>query len=174
MLRILCKVVAVAAASQPTTGVVRSMSADLTGATHGFFGELTADFTTFEGIIQTGVNIDDPLAPPLATPMPWQHLKNLTAEDFEAIYAYLAQVQRDQPVGLTTDKPTQDASYYCVDDTLCDTAAGEHCDLTAGSPTIHECTGRACAVNTDCRACQTCVGATSCGAPIIATATCAL
>jgi hypothetical protein len=158
-------------ATQSSLGVVRSMAADLVGATNGFFGESTADFVTFEGILQTGVHVDDALAPAVAAPMPWQHLRDLTVEDLESIYTYLAAVQADQPSPLTADKATEDASYYCIDNTRCDTGAGESCDLASASATFHECIGRtSCATNTDCRACQTCdTGTHICGGPVDAT-----
>ncbi|MFI5309238.1 MAG: hypothetical protein ACHQ53_17915, partial [Polyangiales bacterium] len=152
-------------------GVVRSMSTDLVGKTKGFFGETTSDFSTLEGILQTGVHIDDALAPPLAAPMPWQHLRDLTAEDLESIFDYLAAVQGVQPSPLTADKATQDASYYCTDNTPCDTANGETCDLASASATFHECIGRACTLadNSECRTCQTCDTTNHvCGGPVIA------
>jgi mono/diheme cytochrome c family protein len=162
------KVSSFTGAAQISTGVVRSMSTDLVGATNGFFGESATDLATFEGIIQTGSHIDDAMASPLAAPMPWQHLRDLTVQDFEAIYAYLHQVQQQQPSPLTGDKATQDASYYCVDNTTCDTGNGETCDLVGASVTFHECIGRACpGGNGDCRACQTCTTGT-CGGPVIA------
>ena len=125
------------------------MSADLVGASNGFFGEGTANFVTFEGIIQTGTHVDDDPAMPLASPMPWQHLRDLTVEDLEAMFTYLDVVQSEQPSELTTDKATQDASYYCTDNTMCD--SDETCDTTA-----HECIGRLCGSDSDCRVCQTC------------------
>lgn len=144
-----------------TLGVVRSMSTDLVGDTNGFFGEPTADFVTFEGILQTGSHIDDDDPMPLAAPMPWQHLKDLTAEDLESIYTYLSAVQADQPAQLTADKKTSAASYYCTGNADCDAGAGETCDLTANSPTINECIGRTnCTDNADCPACQICDGGT--------------
>jgi hypothetical protein len=146
------------------------MTTDLVGATKGFFGESTADFVTFEGILQTGVHIDDALAPALAAPMPWQHLRDLTVEDLEAIFAYLHAVQDQQPSPLTADKATQDASYYCTDNTPCDTVGGESCDLASASATFHECIGRSCTSNGDCRTCQTCdIPNHACGGPVDAT-----
>jgi mono/diheme cytochrome c family protein len=147
-------------------GVVRSMPANLVGATHGFFGELTSDFTTFEGIIQTGTHVDDATAPPLAAPMPWQHLRLLTVDDLASIYTYLHGVWTAQPAPDTGDSLTQDASFYCAANTDCDQAGGETCDLDNTSMTYHECIGRACTVNTDCRVCQTCSGTNTCGAPL--------
>ena len=147
-------------------GNVRSMSADLVGNTNGFFSEATADFTTFEGIIQTGTKVDEFPAPPIAAPMPWQHMRDMSAEDLASIYTYLYTVWGKQPTPLATDTLTQDASFYCTADANCDTGAGETCDLTATSATYHECVGRSCTVATDCRVCQTCSAANTCGAPL--------
>ena len=152
-------------------GVVRSESADLVGATHGFFGESTADFTTFAGIIQTGTHVDDPTAPPVAAPMPWQHLRDLTVDDLASIYTYLRQVQTAQPAPDTGDLQTHDASFYCTANTDCDQGAGESCDLDNTSTTYHECIGRSCAVN-PCRVCQTCGAGNICGAPLSAASGC--
>ena len=154
---------------QASTGTVRSMSANLVG-TSGYFGETDALFTSFEGILQTGVHIDDPNAPLLAAPMPSQHFRNLTVEDLAAIYTYLQNVQSALH-GTLTDKTPQDPSYYCAADTDCDKLNGgvagvETCDMTA-----HECIGRTCTADSDCRVCQTCSGGTSCVASTL-TATC--
>lgn len=155
---------------------VRSMTADLVGKTHGFFGEATADFTTFEGILQTGSHVDDTPATPLAAPMPWQFYRNLTLDDLAAVYTYLQEVQAGVVDGsvptITDDTIAQEASFYCTMDTDCDQAAGETCDLTATDTTYHECIGRACNVSTDCRVCQVCSGTGgTCGA-FTASATC--
>jgi len=171
------RVFSIALAAQPTTGTVRSMSVDLVGRNNGYFGESDATFSSFEGIIQTGVHIDDPNAPLLAAPMPWQHLRYLTVDDLASIFTYLQFVQTQQPTQLTTDKATQDASYYCTADTDCDALNGgnagvETCDLTPANATYHECVGRSCVVDSDCRVCQTCtgtVGSKTCGGPLSAT-----
>lgn len=146
-------------------GNVRSMPANLVGATHGFFGEAPIDFTTFAGIIQTGTHEDGST---LAAPMPWQHYRDLTLDDLAAIYTYLDTVQTAQPAPLTGDTETQDASFYCAANTDCDQTAGETCDLVSTDATYHECIGRTCDANVDCRVCQTCTGGPggTCGAPL--------
>jgi mono/diheme cytochrome c family protein len=154
---------------QASTGTVRSMSANLVGAS-GYFGETDALFTSFEGILQTGVHIDDSNLPVLAAPMPWQHLRNLTVEDLAAIYTYLQNVQAVHH-GTLTDKAVQDPSYYCAADADCDALNGGTTGIETCDTTAHECIGRTCAVDSDCRVCQTCSGATSCVASTL-TATC--
>jgi len=155
------------------TGSVRSMTADLIGQNKGFFA--TGDFLAFEGLLQTGIHVDDLDMPPVAAPMPWQKFRNMTVEDLEAVYTYLDTVWNIQPSQLTTDKVTADASYYCAADADCDALNGgvtgiETCDLTTTSATYHECIGRTCQTDSDCRACQTCDLATqSCGGTVVAT-----
>ena len=153
---------------------VRSMTADLVGKTHGFFAEPTADFTTFEGILQTGTHVDDTPAAPLAAPMPWQFYRYLTLDDLAAVYTYLQEVQAGVVDGtvtqITDDTIAQDASFYCTADTQCDQANGETCDLTSTDTTYHECIGRSCNVSTDCRVCQVCSGTGgTCGAFVVST-----
>src|SRR5262249_44568035 len=48
-------------------GQVRTMTANLTGETHG----LTDDFGVFLGVITEGKHVDDPGQPLLGFPMPW-------------------------------------------------------------------------------------------------------
>ena len=168
------RVFAFPAAAQAGLGVVRSMSADLLGKTNGFFGPQTTtpdDFATYEGMIDTGSHVEDADPKPLASPMPWQHLRNLTLADQEAIYTYLRETSAASGETATNDKVTREASYYCAADADCDT--GETCDLTSTSATYHECIGRSCLSNNDCAACQTCdlTGTHTCGGPIIANCT---
>ncbi len=167
------RVFTIAAGSQAATGTVRSMSTDLTGATHGFFmgeGGPAPDFLTFEGIITTGTHVDDADPPLLAAPMPWQHYRDLTLEDLAAVYTYLTQAAIAANFTGAADKLTRDASYYCAANGDCDQAGGETCDTDNTSPTFHECVGRACAADADCAVCQTCNGTTNtCGGPLLAT-----
>jgi len=153
------------APAQPALGVVRSMSANLIGATNGFFGEPTTDFAVFAGILQTGLHVDEASPTPVAAPMPWFHLRNLTLDDVAALYTYLSFVWQDQPTALTADKATQPASYYCA--ATGDCQSGETCDTNNASATYHECIGRTCNVDADCPACQTCSGnGGTCGASL--------
>jgi hypothetical protein len=137
--------------------IIRSMSADLTGQTNGFFSEAEDTFPRFTGIITSGEHIDDPGNPVLAWPMPWDHLRFMDLDDFEAVYAYLNNV----PVRSgANDKLTQDAARYCTMDSDCNATAGETC-----ATATHECIGATCTGPGDCGACQTCT-AGHCAAPV--------
>jgi cytochrome c553 len=142
-----------------TLGVVRSMSANLLGTENGFFTETAATFPVFEALITQGVHADDP-APqtPLAWPMPWPHLRNMTLDDMEAVYTYLKTLALEAPFTGVADKPTQPAARYCASSTNCLT--GETCNMATS-----ECVGGACTTDIDCGACQTCV-ASACVAPV--------
>jgi hypothetical protein len=146
----------------------RSMSANLIGGTHGFFAKPNTTFDVFLTAITQGVHADDPgpQKPPLAVPMPWQALRNMTLGALEAIYTYLRWLGTSAaaPSGVN-DKLTQSAARYCAANTDCITSAGETCNVAT-----NECVGRTCAVDSDCDACQTCSG-TACIAPA-STSTC--
>jgi hypothetical protein len=150
-------------------GVVRSMTADLTGASKGFFagGASAPDFFTFEAILDYGAHIDDAKPMPLAWPMPWQHFRNMTLDDLQAVYTYIKSVQQVLPRGTANDKATQPAAYYCAANSDCDAANAETCNTTA-----HECVGGNCVVDADCPACDLCnVSTGHCTAPA-ASSTC--
>jgi mono/diheme cytochrome c family protein len=147
-----------------TLGVVRSMSADLLGTANGFFTETAVTFPVFEALITQGVHADDP-APqsPLAWPMPWPHLRNMTLDDMEAVYTYLKTIALEAPFTGSADKPTQPAARYCASSTTCLT--GETCNTAT-----NECVGGACTSDRDCGACQTCGSSSTCVAPDAASA----
>jgi len=144
--------------------VERSMTADLTGATNGFFTNPAIDFFTFDAILAYGLHLDDPNPAPLAWPMPWQHFRNMTLDDLQAVFTYIKAVGQVHPRTGTSDKHTQDAAYYCTQNSDCH-GSSETCDTTK-----HECIGRDCTADFDCPACDTCT-ANHCAAPA-ATSTC--
>ncbi len=152
------KVFEVPPALAPVLHETRSMSADLLGATHGFFNEPTATFATFDAILQYGMHIDDPVPTPLAWPMPWGHLRDMTLDDLSAVYTYLHVLATDSPRTGSNDKATQMTAVYCTMDTDC-TGVGGTCNMAT-----NECVGASCTIDADCPACQHCT-ATACSAP---------
>lgn len=80
--------------TEAANGVFHSSSANLVGASKGFLGGGPGpDFATFSGILSTGMHIDDTDPMPLAYPMPWQHIRELTLGDQAAVYTFLQAVQ---------------------------------------------------------------------------------
>jgi hypothetical protein len=138
-----------------TFGVVRAMSADLLGSTHGFFAQPGTTFDVFLATITQGVHADEASRPPLAYPMPWPTFRKMTLGDLQSIYTYLRWLALNKPDGGAgfADKITQSAAFYCTGNNACNTGAGETCDMTN-----HECIGRPCATDDDCHVCQTCNG----------------
>jgi len=132
----------------PLFKIVRSMSADLEGATNGTIANGTIDFQKFMGIVTQGMHVEDPNPTPIAFPMPWPYFKNLTLGDMEAIFTFLQAVPN--PIGAN-DKATQTPARYCAGNSDCITANGETCNV----PT-NECIGGPCMKDSDCSACQTC------------------
>ncbi len=142
------------AGTEAQNGVFHSSSANLVGAANGFFaGAPGPDFATFSGILSTGLHIDDTDAMPLAYPMPWRHIRELTLSDQAAVYTFLQAVQAAGSV-TGNDKADVMADYYCTGDANC--SAGSTCDLTTTNATYHHCVGMTCSTNADCPACQTC------------------
>lgn len=141
-----------AAAMQPTLKTVRTMSVDFTGQQHGF--DLSQD--DFVKTLTTHTHADETPARPLGSPMP--DYKNLIDDDMIAIYTYLTAIPRRTGTG---DKATQDYARYCAMDSDCNMAGGETCNLTT-----KECVGKACTVDGDCDACQTCGPLMTCLAPL--------
>jgi hypothetical protein len=143
---------------QPVFKIVRAMTANLTGATHGFFAQPGMTFQTFLITITQGVAGDEP--PPrraLAPIMPAHIYRNMTLGDLQAVYTYMRWVATTAPRTGADDKPTQSPARYCTQLSDC-TGAGESCNMTT-----HECVGKTCAIDKDCDACQTC--STTCIAP---------
>jgi hypothetical protein len=143
----------------PTFKIVRSMSADLVGKTQGSIATGLIGFPQFVGLLTSGEHVEDPMPTPVAYPMPWPHLKNLTLDDMESIYTFLTNVP--QPTGAN-DKTTQPPARYCA--MASDCLTGETCNVAT-----NECVGGACAGAGDCGACQTCT-AGKCAAPAAASA----
>jgi hypothetical protein len=144
---------------QQPLGIVRSMSADLTGATQGSIATGKIAFAQFVGILTQGLHVEDAVPAPVAYPMPWPHLKFLTAGDMASVFTFLTNLPH--PTG-TSDKATQPAARYCAKSTDCN--AGETC-----SAATSECVGGACTTAADCGACQTCTTG-ACAAPAAASA----
>jgi hypothetical protein len=127
--------------------ITRSMAADLTGATHGFFAERDVTFALFQSIITEGKHVDDADRAPLAFPMPWQTFRNMLSEDLAAVYEYVSHVPKRT---AANDKATQSASLFCVAADAGSTCPGGQ------SCTNGECTAQQCATDADCPACQVC------------------
>lgn len=138
---------------QATTGFVRTMAANLTGTSNGFFHKTQISFPLFEGLLATGLHVEDPDPHPLAWPMQWQHFRLMTLADLEAVYTYMRYL--DSPAA---DKLIQSAARACTASSDCH-GTNEKCLLQAVDGGMGgECVGRACAVDDDCDACQTCTG----------------
>jgi hypothetical protein len=148
---------------QKQFGYVRAASANLTGSGNGFFNMGTVDFATFETLITEGIHAEDPKPRPVAFPMPWTFLRNLTLSDLEAVYTYMNQVAtqygKTSETSAATDKVIPDPAVYCDPTTPC--ATGWKCSSSAGPG---ECLNQTCTiatVATDCAVCQTCSAATA-------------
>lgn len=139
---------------QKLFGYVRAASANLTGSS-GFFQ--SANFATFEGLITSGVHVEDP-APQrgVAFPMPWMDFRNLTLTDLEAIYTYMHTVAKNY--SGAADKTIPEPAVYCDPSTPC--AGTAHCSSSTGPG---ECLNQSCTAATviaDCAVCQTCSATT--------------
>jgi hypothetical protein len=137
------------------------MSANLTGASHGF----KLDYSTFVETWLSGLSFTKaPAAPhPLGFPMPFDIFRNMSNGDKLAVYTYISTIQKNAAlVGIAAgDLAHQAPSRYCTvatQATAC-TGAGETCDATTST-----CVGGDCTTNgdADCGACQTCSGAKKC------------
>jgi len=140
---------------QPITGYVRATSANLEGATLGFFHEPGSTYQRFRAIIHTGTLVDETPARRLAFPMSLvaPNLALLLESDLRAVYDYAKAVPAT--VGAS-DVEHQPPARWCASDATC--ATGETC--TSG-----ECTGGTCAGDLDCGTCQTCGSGGTCQAP---------
>jgi len=146
---------------RPVVGQVRSITANLKGAVHGFFNEPEDSFARFKAVITTGTHADELPPRPLGWPMTIiaTNLSKLIAEDLESVYTYL---RRAPSISGALDQERQRYARYCVCDADCN--AGESCALTT-----NECVGSACSIDLDCDACQTCTNDV-CTAPIATSA----
>lgn len=133
---------------QTALGQRRTMSADLTGATNGFFAEPEDSFARFALLLDTGKHVDEDPPRALGWPMPWDHYRLLLPTDKLALYAYLKSIP---PRTGPADKKTQDWAPYCSVDSDC---AGTEAPTCATA--TNECAGKACTADSDCFACQTC------------------
>jgi len=139
---------------RPVLKYVRATSANLEGASHGFFHEGGDSYERFRAIMHTGTLVDETPARPLAFPMSLvaPNLAKLLEEDLRAVYDYAKEVPATTG---TSDVPHQAPARWCAAPADC--GSGETC--SAG-----ECTGGTCAGDLDCGTCQTC-GAGTCQAP---------
>jgi hypothetical protein len=136
-------------------GYVRAASADLIGATNGFFQSQNADFPTFEELITQGIHAEDPNPQrPVSWPMPWDKLRYMTLEDMQAVYTYMFQVATQYGSIHTPDRVIPDPARFCAPGTSC--PSGYACSSTTGPG---ECLNQTCTtgtVLTACAVCQTC------------------
>jgi hypothetical protein len=149
---------------QKLLGTVRALSANLEGATNGFFNKPDVRFSTFLTLITEGIHAEDitpDSGPPmrLAFPMPWDVFRHMTLSDLEAVYTFMSQVGQQYGKTLTgaQDPKLPDPSLYC--DTAADAGsqaascpAGMTCSSSTGPG---ECVAM-CATGSDCAACQSC------------------
>jgi hypothetical protein len=131
---------------QPVFHEIRATSANLKGATHGFFNEPADSYARFKGIIDAGALIDETPPRPLAFPMNIvaPNLSNLLDADLEGIYTYM---KNSPSTTGASDVEHQPPARYCT--AASDCASGESC-------TSNECVGGACMTDLDCGTCQTC------------------
>jgi hypothetical protein len=139
---------------QQPTGYVRATSANLKGASNGFFSEPGDTFARFQGIMETGTLVDQDPPRPLAFPMfiIAASLRNLLDEDLLGVYTYL---KRTPATTGASDVAHQAPARWCG--AASDCRSGETCDSG-------QCVGGACGTDTDCGTCQTC-GSGACQAP---------
>ncbi|MEI9952740.1 MAG: hypothetical protein WDO74_28095 [Pseudomonadota bacterium] len=143
----------------PVLKNVRTVSANLTGASHGF----KLGYSTFVDSLLSGLSFTKaPAAPyPLGFPMPFDVFRNMSNGDKLAVYTYISTIQKNAAsLGIAAGDVVQQApSRYCTVATQAAdcTGSGETCDATTST-----CVGGACAGNADCGACQTCSGTNTC------------
>ena len=131
---------------QKPTGYVRATSANLKGATAGFFSEPGDTYARFRDLMRTGTLVDQVPPRPLAFPMfiIAGSLRNLLDEDLGGLYAYL---KRTSATTGPSDVAHQAPARWCQ--AASDCHGGERCD---GG----QCVGGACASSDDCGTCQAC------------------
>jgi len=143
----------------PVLKDVRTMSANLTGASHGF----KLDYSVFVDTWLSGLSFTKaPAAPhPLGFPMPFDIFRNMVNGDKLAVYTYISTIQKNAAaVGIAAgDLAHQAPSRYCTVATQAAdcTGTGETCDATTST-----CVGGSCTGDADCGACQTCSGTNKC------------
>jgi hypothetical protein len=133
---------------------VRATSANLEGASHGFFHEADVSYARFHAVITTGMLVDDTPPRPLAFPMSLvaPNLARLLEPDLRAVYDWARAIPATTGA---SDVQHQSPARWCA--TGADCASGETCSG-------NECVGAACSTDLDCGTCQTC-GAGTCSAP---------
>lgn len=143
---------------QPLQRTVRATSANLKGATNGFFNEPDDTFARFGAIMSTGTLVDETPARPLAFPMNLvaPNLAKLLPGDLRAVYTY---VKNAPSTVSASDVLHQPPARWCAADADC--SSGETC-----ATATNECVGGACSADLDCGTCQTCGGG-ACQAPAV-------
>lgn len=135
----------------------RTMSANLIGKS-GYFNEPKTTYLSFASIIDSMSHVDDNPPLPLGWPMPADHFRQLPVDDLLAIYTYMKVLAEDYDHTGQGDKSTQGQARYCTSATDCQ--PGENCfvDSSADKTVNSQCVGGACADDSECGACQKCVG----------------
>jgi hypothetical protein len=139
---------------QKQAGYVRAASANLSGMLNGFFNASNVSFATFDALITQGMHVEDAVPRPVAPPMPWPFLKNMTLGDLQAVYTYMKAVAtygQSSLTGASVDKLIPDPALYCDSTSAC--PSGSTCS-SSGAP--GECLKNSCATSADCAVCQTC------------------
>ena len=148
----------------PVLKETRSMSSNLIGGKNGYFNEAKTTYLSFASEIDALAHTDDTPPLPLAWPMPADHFRNLRNGDLQDIYTYMKILAEDYDHTGQVDKLTQAQARYCTGNADCQ--KGETClvDGSADKTVNSQCVGKACALDSDCDACQKCTGKT-CQAP---------
>jgi hypothetical protein len=137
----------------------QAASANLIGATQGFFNNPAVSFQTFLTTITEGIHAESPTKAPLAFPMPWQSFSHMQISDLQAIYVYMTTVASTYGKTLTgtADKVIPPPALYCdkTNSTVHACPPGTACSSNTGPG---ECLSQAtCTTVSDCAACQQCV-----------------
>ncbi|WP_224366340.1 cytochrome C [Hyalangium versicolor] len=125
----------------------RSMSSNLSGATHGLMKDMT--YEQFKEIIVKGQYVRGTITRPLVYPMAnaAEALRKLTEDDLKALYVY---TKNQTPRTGAADKQPQEPARWCATDADCTSTGGGTCNAS------NECVGTACTEDWQCGACQTC------------------
>ncbi|WP_224248492.1 cytochrome C [Hyalangium gracile] len=135
--------------------IKRSMSANLTGATHGIMKDMT--YEQFRKIIVDGMYTQGPITRPVVYPMAQmsEALRKMNEDDIRALYVY---TKNQTPRTGPADKQTQHPARWCAQDADCAATGGGTCNPNG------ECVGTPCTQDIECGACQTC-SSNVCAAP---------
>jgi hypothetical protein len=140
---------------QPILKQVRTMSGNLTGTSHGF----TKPFSVFLNTLLSGTSYTRTPPHGLGFPMPFDVFRNMTNSDKQAVYTYITTIQQNALVSAADTVHQAPARYCTVATVATDCAAGETCaTVNIQGTDTGECIGATCTLDSDCGACQTCVG----------------